>query len=222
VANQTSDNFEYLIIDGASTDGTMEILNEYKSRFADRNIPYSICSEKDKGIYDAMDKGIRRARGEIIGIINSDDWYEPTAVDTVVKLYGREHFDICMASLYLWQGGSKRRKVPRIRRFKTSRDLCHPSMFVTKETYKHIGVYSRRLFYGDLDFWLRAFKRDVKITVLDEVVANYTIGGVSNQKSISKMFMRIRERYKAYRHNDYSRFYYFESVFIEVAKLILA
>lgn len=222
VLNQTSSDFEYLIIDGVSTDGTLGIIDEYKERFVARNIPYRIYSETDNGIYDAMDKGIGKTRGEIIGIVNSDDFYELTAIETVIKLHDKEKFDICMCSLYLWQGDKKRVKRPRIRKFKTSRDFCHPAMFVTKETYKKIGVYSRKLFYGDFDFWLRAFKCDVKIIVSKAIVTNYTIGGVSNQKTIPKMVMRIRERYKAYKHNDYSKLYYLESIFIEVAKMILA
>lgn len=222
VFGQNSSDFEYLIIDGASDDRTLAIANEYKERFASRNISYRIFSEKDNGIYDAMDKGIGKARGEIIGIVNSDDYYEPDAVKTVIQLYEKYDFDICMCSLYLWQGEKRRIKNPEIRRFKTSRDLCHPSMFVTRETYKQIGVYSRKLFYGDFDFWLRAFKQNVKIIISDTVVTNYTMGGVSNQKTIPKMMMRIRERYKVYRHNDYSRLYFIESVFIEAAKMILA
>ena len=128
-----------------------------------------------------------------------------------------------MSSLYLWKGGRRRKKVPRVRAYKTSRDLCHPSMFVTKETYRRIGVYSRKMvFYGDFDFWLRSFKREVKITICDEVTSNYTIGGMSNQKSIAKMLMRTKERCLAYRRNGYSRFYYLESILIETAKMILA
>lgn len=222
VLNQTSNDFEYLIIDGASTDKTLSIVRDYKKKFEKRGISYRIHSGSDNGIYDAMDKGIAKARGEIIGIVNSDDWYEQDAVESVIKMYDQKHFDICMFSLNLWKGNKKRVKSPRIRRFKTSRDFCHPAMFVTRETYKRIGVYSRTLFYGDFDFWLRALKRDVKITLSDKVVTNYVMGGISSQKSFTAMAMRIWERCKAYQHNGCSGIYYLESVLAETAKMLFA
>lgn len=220
VLHQTASDFEYLIIDGASSDRTLLIADRYKAQFAARNIPYRIYSEKDRGMYDAMNKGIRKARGEIIGIVNSDDFYEPDAVETVIRINDREHFDICMCSLYLWQKDKKRIKRPGIRNYKTSRDFCHPSMFVTRETYRRIGMYSRKLFYADFDFWLRAFRRNVRITVSDAIVTNYVTGGISNQKDVLKMMMRIRERYRVYRNHNYSNLYFFESVFIETMKMI--
>ncbi len=222
VLAQTFDDFEYLIIDGASTDKTLMIVDKYRDSFNARNIPYYIYSEKDNGIYDAMNKGIKKAKGEIIGILNSDDWYEPTALETIARLYERDRFDVCMCSLYLWRKRRKIVKKPRVRTFKTTRDLCHPSMFVTRDTYKCIGVYNKKFFYSDLDFWLRTFRHNVKMTVSKDVITNYTIGGVSNQKTFSKMGMRMRDRYRIYRYNHYSRFYFFECVLIEVAKLILA
>lgn len=222
VLGQTSADFEYIIIDGASGDRTLEIAEGYRERFVARGIPYRIYSGKDSGIYDAMDKGIGKAEGEIVGIVNSDDWYEPDAVGTAIRLHDRECYDVCMCALNLWRGDRRWVKRPKIRQYKVSRDLCHPSMFVTLGTYRRIGLYSRELFYGDFDFWLRLFKRDVKITVSDQIVTNYAMGGVSNQKTIPKMVMRIRERYKAYRNNGYSKLYLFESVFAEAVKMILA
>ena len=81
VINQTYKNIEYLIIDGGSTDGTLDIIKKY-----DNHISYSV-SESDKGLYDAMNKGISIANGELIGMINSDDWYELDAVELIVNKY---------------------------------------------------------------------------------------------------------------------------------------
>ena len=78
VINQTYPNIEYIIIDGGSTDGTLDIIKKYQDK-----ITYWV-SEPDKGIYDAMNKGIAKANGELIGIINADDWYELDAVQNVV------------------------------------------------------------------------------------------------------------------------------------------
>lgn len=222
VLNQTCSEFEYLAVDGASADRTLSILIEYRDRFEKRGIPYRIYSERDGGIYDAMDKGIAKARGEVIGIVNSDDWYEIDAVETVLKIKARDDFDICMCSMNLWQRERKRVKIPRIRQFRTSRDFCHPSMFVTRKTYRKIGVYSRKFYYyADFDFWLRALRMDVKIIISDAVITNYVTGGISSRKSLADMIKRIRERYTAYRRNDCSRLYCLESVWMEAAKMML-
>ena len=94
-------------------------------------------------------------------------------------------------------------------------------MFVTRKTYKRIGVYGRKfVYYGDFDFWLRAFRNSLDITVSGEIVTNYATGGISNQKSAGGMAARIWERCGAYRRNGYSRLYYMESVLMETAKIL--
>ena len=81
VISQSYKNIEYIIIDGMSSDGTVDIIKRYQKYIA------HFSSEPDKGIYDAMNKGIKKANGELIGIINSSDFYEPDAVETVVSAY---------------------------------------------------------------------------------------------------------------------------------------
>ncbi|MDO4190908.1 MAG: glycosyltransferase, partial [Bacteroidales bacterium] len=81
VINQTYSNIEYIIIDGKSTDSTLNIVSKYKDNIA------TIISEPDNGIYDAMNKGIKLSSGELIGIINADDWYEKDAVKIMVNKY---------------------------------------------------------------------------------------------------------------------------------------
>ena len=76
VLSQDYPNIEYVIIDGASTDSSMEVISSYGERIA------KVISEPDKGIYDAMNKGIRFAHGEIIGIVNSDDWFEKDTIES--------------------------------------------------------------------------------------------------------------------------------------------
>lgn len=81
VLHQTYSNIEYIVIDGGSTDGSLDIIKKYSD-----SISYWV-SEADKGIYDAMNKGISKATGDLIGIINSDDWYEPDAIMNMVTAY---------------------------------------------------------------------------------------------------------------------------------------
>lgn len=223
VLNQTYENIEYLIIDGASRDDTVDIAKSYEGRFQSKGYTYKIFSEPDDGLYDAMNKGIAMAAGEIIGIVNSDDWYEKDAVEVAVRYYLKRSYDILMCSMNRWKGDSKSSvKTPKIRGYKTSADFCHPGMFVTKKTYEEIGCYDTSFFYADFDFWLRQFKEHRAFVISKKVVTNFALGGVSNQKAIKKMLMRIKDRYHIYRKNGFARIYLIESIGIEVTKMILA
>ena len=133
VLNQTYDNVEYIVVDGLSEDGTVQIAQEYEQRFADKGYRYKIISEKDNGIYDAMNKGIRTASGEIIGIINSDDWYEPKALETVANAYKATLFDMFYADLrIIRENGSSFVKHSRLEKYPSSRNWNHPTTFITK------------------------------------------------------------------------------------------
>ena len=142
VLAQTWPEIEYLIIDGASKDNTVAVAREYEERFAAKGVSYQIFSEPDKGIYDAMNKGIRKASGELIGLINSGDWYEPDAVETAAQAYERDRYDLFYADINLVrENGSTLVKHSRMDRFPTSRHWNHPTMFVTRETYDDLGLY---------------------------------------------------------------------------------
>ena len=80
VLNQTYTDIEYIIIDGASKDKTVEIAESYRLSLEGKGITFNVYSEPDKGIYDAMNKGINKATGELVGLINSGDWYEPSMI----------------------------------------------------------------------------------------------------------------------------------------------
>lgn len=139
VLAQTYTNIEYWIIDGASRDRTVEIAESYRSRLEARGIRYHVLSEPDGGIYDAMNKGIRNATGDIIGIINSDDWYEPEAVQTAVETFRKTGCDLMYANIRMYKAdGSTFVKRARTRKFQTSRDWNHPTTFVKAECYKNI------------------------------------------------------------------------------------
>ena len=222
VLNQTYDNVEYIVVDGLSEDGTVQIAQEYEQRFADKGYRYKIISEKDNGIYDAMNKGIRTASGEIIGIINSDDWYEPKALETVANAYKATPFDMFYADLrIIRENGSSFIKHSRFEKYPSSRNWNHPTTFITKKTYDECGLFACQGFYDDYDLVLRIRHAGKKIVIVNELLANFRVGGVSNKKSLKACLNRVNDRYRCYHDNGYSCLYYVECLATELAKLII-
>lgn len=222
VLKQTYSQMEYLIIDGASEDGTVELAESYRERFEQRGGRLCVVSEPDGGIYDAMNKGIRLASGEIIGILNSDDWYEPDTVETVVKEFEKEECDLLFANVRMHKrDGSSFVKKARVRRFQTSRDWNHPTMFVRADVYKSHPFRNQGI-HDDYGCYLQLAKEGYRIKTLNKVLANFRMGGVSNHKSMKEALNRVKDRYRwCYRVNGYSRWYLLECVAIEAAKMIL-
>lgn len=222
VLKQDYDRIEYLIIDGESKDDTVDIARSYQESFRERGYDYKIFSEKDAGLYDAMNKGIRLAGGTLIGIINSDDWYEPSAVRTAVEAYREEIYDMFYADIRLIkQDGKVMIKHSGHDKFPTSRHWNHPTTFITKATYEELGGYRNEGIHDDFDLFLRIRRAGKKIVIKNEILANFRVGGASNEKSLSKCRKRCRDRYRCYRNNGYSRLYLLECVAIEAAKFMI-
>lgn len=222
VLNQDYGNIEYLVIDGESKDDTVEIARSYEERFRERGFVYRIVSERDAGLYDAMNKGIRQAQGALIGIINSDDWYEPSAVSAAVEAYREEAYDMFYADVRLIrQDGRAMIKHSRHDRFPTSRHWNHPTTFITKQTYEELGGYRNEGIHDDFDLFLRVRKAGKRIVIRNVVLANFRAGGTSNDKSLAKCRQRCHDRYLCYRNNGYSRLYLLECVAIEAAKFVI-
>ena len=225
VLHQTYTNNEYWIIDGASSDETVSIAKEYESAFEKRGMEYHILSEPDRGIYDAMNKGIRLSHGEIVGIINSDDWYELNAVERMMDTYRKKHFDMFYADLRIVRedghGGFTEMMIKhsRLRAPAVSRDWNHPTTFITRKVYDRYQ-YKLESLHDDWDLVLKIRRGGYRIVVLNEVLANFRYGGVSNERSLKKSFERGRARYRIYRNNGYSRLYFFECVAIEAVKFL--
>ena len=223
VLEQTYDTIEYLIIDGASKDKTVQIAEEYTERFLQRGYLYQIHSEPDKGIYDAMNKGIRKSTGELIGLINSGDWYEPDAVRTAADAYEKDGYELFYADINLIkENGKVMVKHSRTDRFPTSRHWNHPTMFVPRKTYDDLGLYRGEGIHDDFEFFLRARRANKKITIVNKTIANFVTGGASNDKSFAKCKKRCLDRYRDYRLNGYSRLAILECIGIEAAKYILS
>ncbi len=222
ILEQTYKNIEYWIIDGKSKDKTVDVAESYREALEEKGVDYHIISEPDGGIYDAMNKGIRMATGDIIGILNSDDTYEPYTLQTVAETFAKEQCDLMYGNIRMHKlDGSTFIKKARMRSPETSRDWNHPTTFVRADIYK-ANPFRDLGIHDDYGFFLQMKKQKRQIVIVDKVLANFRLGGASNHKSFKAAKKRIMDRYKyCYRINGYSRLYMIECVAIEVAKMIL-
>lgn len=183
VINQTYNNIEYIIIDGGSNDGTLAILKKYE-----RFISYWV-SESDKGIYDAMNKGIAIAKGELIGIVNSDDWYELNTAALVVDKYRMcKDVDVFHGNISkCTQNGTFlkiMKPVLELDKIYTDMIYWHPTFFVKKSLYNKIGDYSIKYkVAGDYDFLMRCYKEGISFGYINEVLTNFRVGGASSSSA---------------------------------------
>ena len=174
VISQTYENVEYIIIDGGSTDGTLDIIKRNEDK-----IDYWI-SEKDKGIYDAMNKGIDVASGEIMGLINADDWYEKDTIDMVIKKYsGDKNFDIFHGNLNYINKSEKIYK-PNFSHRKMllqGMSLYHPTCFVKRSIYEEEKFDVNYQLAADYKLIFSMMLKEKKFCYIDKVLANMRAGG---------------------------------------------
>jgi len=203
VLGQNFKNIEYIIVDGGSTDGTREIIENYREKIN------GFISEPDKGIYDAMNKGIALATGDVIGTINADDYFADNDVlyniakvfaeqDTAI-LYGNlDYIDINDKIVRKWRSGKYSKGM-----FNWGWMPPHPTFYCKKSLFEKLGVY--KLDYGsagDYELMLRFIHlNDISAYYLNMVLIKMVVGGVSN-KSLSNRVQAMRFDLKAMRNNN--------------------
>lgn len=169
---------EYIVIDGGSTDKTCKIIKKY-SDYIDKFI-----SEPDKGAYDAMNKGINIASGDIIGIINSDDWYNYGAVQIIEQEFlANPDVDVFYSSIdNYYQGEYVARFFPgNLEKLPIRFTLNHPSCFIKKSAYELAGLYNTRYaIAADYDLILRLYFSNFKFHCINTSLAAYSLQGMSS------------------------------------------
>lgn len=188
VLDQSFTDYEYIIVDGASDDSTLDIIRKYEPLFEGR---MQWKSEPDKGIYDAMNKGILRSKGTIIGIVNSDDWLESDALEIVHEYYMGNNKSL--DSLYCgWirfhyiNGDTQIMKTSQKRLDKMAAQyridgVRHPAVFVPHKLYEKYGLFDDTMkVMADTDLLLRFYYKQVKFCFLNKILSNMSDGGVSN------------------------------------------
>ena len=207
VINQDYKNIEYIIIDCCSTDKTLEIISYYE-----KNISYCV-SEFDQGISDAFNKGISIASGKIIGIINSDDWYEESTIREVVRTYVLTDAKIMHGKLRRWMADEKTEISDSDEsKLHLESSVNHPTVFVDKDIYERFGLFNLDFKYAmDYEWFLRIKKIDasIKFVYLDSVLANMRLTGISSKqwKKANKEVLKAKNIYEFHLFNN-AYFYY--------------
>ena len=176
VLDQSYDNIEYIIIDGGSTDDTLDIIKKYEAR-----IDYWV-SEPDRGIYDAMNKGLVLANGELIGLLNAGDYYEKEAIEASVESYVKHAVPgIYFGHTYLIQEDlGLRYEYPARTEHWQGMGFCHPAMFAHREVYRQLGDYDLAYrFAADYAFILKALDQNVEMIPIGVFIVNYRNTGLS-------------------------------------------
>lgn len=208
VINQTYfENVEYIIIDGCSSDGTLEILKKYKNKIS------VLISEKDNGIYDAMNKGLKLATGDVIGILNSDDLYTNNSIlNEVMTQFINDHtLDILYGDL-VYVKHDNINKIVRTWKstpyypnfFENGGVPPHPSLFVSARVYHEAGYFNLKYrLAADYEFMLRIFKtHSYKIKYLPLVLVKMRLGGATNN-SLKNIYKGNVEILNSWKENGY-------------------
>lgn len=179
VQKQTYKNIEHILLDGASTDKTLSIIQEYS------DIVDYFASEPDKGLYDALNKAIPLCRGDLICVLNSDDWLPENAAEIVVQKYNKATNTLLLGAAKVqinetetikWVPG----QVTKNSYFSIA-NCCHNAMYATKGTYELSGPYDTNLkIAADFKWIMRCFDAGVKFINIDDITVHYSLGGISS------------------------------------------
>ena len=221
VLKQTYKDYEYLIIDGKSNDGTIDIIKEYEPKFNGR---LKWISEKDNGLYDAMNKGIKLAKGEVIGILNSDDIFANNNVlKTISDTFKKKKCDASYSDLVFMD--EETMKVPqryfisKTGNYKLGWHPPHPTLYVKKNIYDKYGLYNQDYrIAADYDFMLRIMKNKVKIAYIPKVLIHMRSGGVSTN-GIKGYIKSFKESLAVLKNNEIKCAFFVNS--IRTVKVVL-
>lgn len=203
--NQTYNNIEYIIVDGASTDNTLDIIKKYEKNIS------KLISEPDKGIYDAINKGIKYATGDIVGLIHAgDELYDSNVVEKIARFFSESNIDALYGhSKILSEDGSKVVRINKSpeydkRLFRTGWFPSHQSFYAKRELFNKFGLYNLKYrIAADYELLFRfLYVNNVSVRLLDEFIVKFKIGGTST-KSIKNIVKLNKECIDAWDDNGF-------------------
>lgn len=205
VLSQSYSDIEYVVIDGGSTDGTLSFVKKYRAQIC------KFISEPDRGIYDAMNKGIGLASGDIVGFLNSDDFYaNESSIFQIANVFEKNDCDVVYADLEYVAVNDLRKIVRRWKSqpyrkglFKKGWHPPHPTFFVRKEIFEKYGIFDLSYSVGsDYELMLRFLERfGVNSCYIPSVLVKMRNGGVSN-KNLYHIIKANTECYRAWKKNN--------------------
>jgi glycosyltransferase involved in cell wall biosynthesis len=201
VKNQSFNNYEYLLIDGGSIDGTLTIAKE-------QDHISKIVSEPDKGIYDAINKGTKNSTGEIIGFLNSDDtFFDENSLQHIYDAFD-DNTDCVFGDLIytdsdesikrFWKGSAFKKGA-----FKKGWMPAHPTFYCRRSVYERLGLYDDSFkIAGDFELMLRFLeKHNIRSKYIPKTLVNMKVGGASNNGLKSKLDI-LKEEFRAFNQNE--------------------
>ena len=201
VINQDFVDYEYIIVDGGSTDGTVDIIKKYQEKFA-----YWV-SEPDNGIYDAMNKGVKIAIGDLIALLNSDDWYEDGTLTTVANcFYLNPHVDVFHGLLrFIDENTHETNMIRGVSSVNLEQMMIeHPTCFIKREVYDMVGSFNLKYkSAADYDWMLSAKYKGSKFLLIPEVLTNFRLGGMSSSFTSLKEDLKIKKKFGIYKISKY-------------------
>ncbi|MFH0796620.1 MAG: glycosyltransferase family 2 protein [Candidatus Omnitrophota bacterium] len=195
VIHQTYGNIEYIIIDGGSTDDTLKIVRKYAGHIA-----YWV-SEPDKGIYDAINKGIDLSSGELIGVLSSNDYYDKEAVGWVIEAYKQRREagiffgDAVGIKQCLRQKRKGRVELGQFRPFRSSLEIAHSATFIHKEVHQRWRYDAKFKIGADYDLLWKAYNAGIKFHYLDKILTYLSLPGASGHYRCLLENYAIRKKY---------------------------
>ena len=202
VLQQSHTNVEYIIIDGGSTDGTLDIIKEYQDKVD------LILTGKDRSIADAMNKGMNKATGLTIGILNADDTYLLDTLREVCKSYERYPNAVLHGDMRVFSSDVSYYDVKAVDNpnFKKGMVINHPTMFIPRNIVNEFGDYDEDFqICGDWEICIRYFLNNVRFERINKIMTYYKIGGVSTTRPsiVFDEMHKIREKYSLYKFIDF-------------------
>lgn len=203
LVSQTHKNFEVIIIDGLSNDNTLTIIKEYELRFLEENIPYFWLSEKDLGIYDAWNKGLKKANSDWISFLGSDDTYYPNAIEIYSQEIKRQpNINYISSKVEFIDKNNKVLKVIgkpyKNKQMKRYMNIAHVGSFHHKKLFQKHGNFNTDFkIVADYDFFLKCDK-DIQAGYIDKITTRMLNTGISNQNvtAVFKEVLKIQLAHK--------------------------
>lgn len=200
ILNQESLNdilLEYIVVDGNSSDNTIDIIKEYEGKFSKKGITFLWISEPDQGIYDAMNKGIKKARGSYIGILNSDDTYSANTLKIVQsEIKSGSDADVYHGIMKYYNGKALTMIHASNSNHLNKGMIEHPTCFVKASVYKKYGMFDLQYKYvADYDLMIRLKHNNCKFVLIEKILANYNENGAGNSYASRKELLRLKKYY---------------------------